>query len=299
MTKNAQELTAAATMISTLSYTDFLLIGGLTVLAYYIFRARRTSQASSSAQVVNLKTLKVLPSVTDENGPNKESPQEKSLLEKMKSTGKTLVIFFGSQTGTAEEFARRLAKNARLYGIKAIVVDPEEVDTSELTSLVEIPNCVAVFVIATYGEGDPTDNAQQFVDYLRQDDVDLGGIKYAVFGLGNKTYEHYNEVGKFMDKRLEEINASRLMPLGLGDDDGNIEEDFVTWMDKFWPAICEYQGVSNMEQDISMRQYQLQTHDNLPPEKVFKGDITRLNSYIKQRPPFDAKKSIFGAHNRQ
>jgi NADPH-ferrihemoprotein reductase len=47
----------------------------------------------------------------------------------MKASGKNIVIFFGSQTGTAEEFARRLAKNARLYGLKALVVDPEEIDT--------------------------------------------------------------------------------------------------------------------------------------------------------------------------
>lgn len=46
----------------------------------------------------------------------------------MKSSGKSIVIFFGSQTGTAEEFARRLAKNSRLYGLKALVVDPEEID---------------------------------------------------------------------------------------------------------------------------------------------------------------------------
>jgi NADPH-ferrihemoprotein reductase len=53
---------------------------------------------------------------------------EKSLIEKMKSSGKNIVVFFGSQTGTAEEFAQRLSKNARLYGLKVLVVDPEETD---------------------------------------------------------------------------------------------------------------------------------------------------------------------------
>ncbi len=41
-----------------------------------------------------------------------------------------------------------------------------------------------------------------------------------VFGLGNKTYEHYNAVGKNVDKRLAELGGVRVCELGLGDDDG-------------------------------------------------------------------------------
>lgn len=41
-----------------------------------------------------------------------------------------------------------------------------------------------------------------------------------VFALGNKTYEHYNAMGKYVDKRLEELGAKRIFDLGLGDDDG-------------------------------------------------------------------------------
>ena len=41
-----------------------------------------------------------------------------------------------------------------------------------------------------------------------------------VFGLGNKTYEHYNAMGRFVDKRLEELGATRVFELGEGDDDG-------------------------------------------------------------------------------
>jgi len=40
-----------------------------------------------------------------------------------------------------------------------------------------------------------------------------------VFGLGNKTYENYNSMGKFVDKKLEVLGAERVFELGLGDDD--------------------------------------------------------------------------------
>ena len=46
----------------------------------------------------------------------------------MTSSGKNIVAFFGSQTGTAEEYAQRLSKNSRLYGLKTLVTDPEETD---------------------------------------------------------------------------------------------------------------------------------------------------------------------------
>ena len=40
--------------------------------------------------------------------------------------GKKVVVFYGSQTGTAEEFANRLAKDARRHGMPALAFDPEE-----------------------------------------------------------------------------------------------------------------------------------------------------------------------------
>ena len=36
------------------------------------------------------------------------------------------MVFYGSQTGTAEEFAGRLSKDAARYGMKGMASDPEE-----------------------------------------------------------------------------------------------------------------------------------------------------------------------------
>jgi len=47
-----------------------------------------------------------------------------------------------------------------------------------------------------------------------------------VFGLGNKTYEQYNETGKYVDKRLEELGATRIFELGLGDDDAKYTSSY-------------------------------------------------------------------------
>lgn len=52
---------------------------------------------------------------------------------------------------------------------------------AELARLSEIENSLAIFCMATYGEGDPTDNAQDFYDWLQEnDDEDLSGLNYTV-----------------------------------------------------------------------------------------------------------------------
>ena len=91
-----------------------------------------------------------------------------------------MIVFYGSQTGTAEEFASRLAKDAPRYQFKPMVADPEEFDMEDLANLNQIDNHLAVFVMATYGEGDPTDNALEFYEWLNNSANELHGLNYVV-----------------------------------------------------------------------------------------------------------------------
>lgn len=234
------------------------------------------------------------PTIRPVSAPGGGGVDSSSFVAKMKSSGRNVVVFYGSQTGTAEELAGRLAKDATRYGMKGIALDPEECDMDELSSLKDIEPHLAIFCLATYGEGDPTDNAQEMFEFLGRGDADLAGIHYAVFGLGNKTYEHYNEMGIFADKKLEELGANRVAELGLGDDDGNLEEDFMLWRESFWPSVCEKFGIESVGEDISTRQYRLTLHseesEDMPdPDRIFAGEMGRLRSFANQRPPFDQK----------
>lgn len=105
---------------------------------------------------------------------------DNSFIKKLKSSGRSLVVFYGSQTGTAEEFAGRLAKEGMRYKLKGMVADPEECDMEELLNLKDIPNSLAVFCLATYGEGDPTDNCMEFYEWIKNGDADLTGLNFAV-----------------------------------------------------------------------------------------------------------------------
>ncbi|XP_065137871.1 P450 (cytochrome) oxidoreductase b isoform X1 [Paramisgurnus dabryanus] len=258
-------------LFSNLDIFLFTLIAGL-LIYWFIFRKK-------PEPIPEFKKLETTSSTT----------RDTSFIEKMKKTGKNIVVFYGSQTGTGEEFANRLAKDAHRYGMKGMSADPEEYEMAELSRLNEIENSLAIFCMATYGEGDPTDNAQDFYDWLQEGDVDLSGVKYTVFALGNKTYEHYNAMGKYVDKRLAELGAQRIFDLGMGDDDANLEEDFVSWREQFWPAVCEHFGVEATGEESSIRQYELKVHTDLNMNKIYSGELGRLKSFENQKPPFDAK----------
>lgn len=264
----------ASEVSSMVSLFDIFIISSLLGLAAYFLFWRKEEEK------ITIKRLDVS---------HIAKPTDSSLIGKMKTSGKNVVVFYGSQTGTAEEFACRLSKDCQRYGLKGIAMDPEECNMEDLANFSEIENSLAIFCMATYGEGDPTDNAQEFYNILQTGEIDLTGLTYAVFGLGNKTYEHYQSMGIYVDKRLEELGGTRIFDLGMGDDDANIEEDFLTWREKFWPTVCEHFNIQVVGDDISIRQYTLTLHDNLSPDQYFKGEMSRLGSYKIQKTPYDAK----------
>jgi NADPH-ferrihemoprotein reductase len=103
-----------------------------------------------------------------------------------------------------------------------------------MESIMSLENCLLGFFMATYGEGEPTDNAADFYSWIMDgagigedegDEIESAvgekslSLPYFVFGLGNSTYAHFNAIGKRLDKRLTKLGGSRLAELGLGDDD--------------------------------------------------------------------------------
>jgi len=262
-----------------------LLVSFLGVVIYWFVNKQMNSSAST-VQKIDLTAS----AHTGALGTN--THESVGFLANMQKTGKTVAIFYGSQTGTGEEFAQRLAKDAQKYKIKCGVYDPEEYEMDELIELKEeIPNSVVIFVVATYGEGDPTDNALPLFEWLKEEQG-LEGLNFAVFALGNKTYEYYQGFGRYVDSRLEELGGVRLCERGEGDDDANIEDDFMQWREKFWDSMCSFYGVQVNKQSLSedyVRDYELKVLTDVTEEKVFTGEFTKPGAYKNPFPPYDNK----------
>jgi NADPH-ferrihemoprotein reductase len=182
----------------------------------------------------------------------------RNIVEKLDETGKNCVIFYGSQTGTAEDYASRLAKEgSQRFGLKTMVADLEEYDFDLLDTFPE--DKVAFFVLATYGEGEPTDNAVEFYQFVTgespeftggasDEDKPLASLKYVAFGLGNNTYEHYNSMVRHVDAALTKLGAKRVGDAGEGDDGaGTMEEDFLAWKEGMWTALTAELGLEERE----------------------------------------------------
>ncbi|KAK4251552.1 hypothetical protein C7999DRAFT_27968 [Corynascus novoguineensis] len=179
----------------------------------------------------------------------------RNIIEKMDESGKNCIIFYGSQTGTAEDYASRLAKEGKSrFGLETMVADLEDYDYDNLDA---IPNDkVVMFVLATYGEGEPTDNAVDFYEFITgesptfslDNDPPLGNLNYVAFGLGNNTYEHYNSMVRNVNKALQNLGAHRIGEAGEGDDGaGTMEEDFLAWKEPMWKALAEKMGLEERE----------------------------------------------------
>jgi NADPH-ferrihemoprotein reductase len=180
----------------------------------------------------------------------------RNIIEKMDESGKNCVIFYGSQTGTAEDYASRLAKEGHArFGLNTMIADLEDYEYENLDTFPE--DKVVFFVLATYGEGEPTDNAVEFWEFINadppsfseaSDEKPLGNLKYVAFGLGNNTYEHYNSMVRNLDKILTKLGAQRIGTAGEGDDGaGTMEEDFLAWKEPMWAALAEKMGLEERE----------------------------------------------------
>uniref|UniRef100_A0A665U0U4 S-adenosyl-L-methionine-dependent tRNA 4-demethylwyosine synthase TYW1 n=1 Tax=Echeneis naucrates TaxID=173247 RepID=A0A665U0U4_ECHNA len=156
-------------------------------------------------------------------------------------------IFYGSQTGTAKGFAKELSEEVTNLGIPSEVIDMKDYDPDDQLPDECTSKSVCVFLVATYTDGQPTENAEWFYRWLEEASTDfrygktyLKGLRYAVFGLGNSVYVgHYNTVCKNVDKWLWMLSGMRVMTRGEGDcnvvksHNGSIQADFQAWKVKF------------------------------------------------------------------
>jgi NADPH-ferrihemoprotein reductase len=163
-------------------------------------------------------------------------------------------------------------------------------------------DCVAIFVMSVYGEGEPTDNARPFMDFIVDPAVhfSLGGhslekLNYVIFGLGNSTYTHYNRVSRTLDARLQELGATRVGERGEGDDNGSIEEDYLAWQEGMWTALATRLDLKEGG-STEVHDFEVQEQRDIREQDVYQGELS-AQALLSQTADAGGSTDSFGAQN--
>ncbi len=140
-----------------------------------------------------------------------------------------LLVLYGSNSGSSEAFARRIASDGEAQGY--------QVSIAPLNDYVnKLPTTGAVSIVAASYNGQPADNAQAFCQWLANVEPDsLKGVRYSVFGCGNRDWQStYQAVPSQIDQQLQAAGAERLLERGAADARSDFFGDFERWYAPFW-----------------------------------------------------------------
>jgi cytochrome P450 / NADPH-cytochrome P450 reductase len=150
-----------------------------------------------------------------------------------------LLVLYGSNLGTAEEVARRLAETGEASGFATTVAPLDDY-------IDRLPREGALLIATASYNGTPPDNAVRFCDWLRGGLAAgaLGGVRYAVFGCGNRDWAStFQAIPRLIDAKLQEFGARRLWARGEGDARDDFDGQFQAWQDPLWSAVAQELGI--------------------------------------------------------
>ncbi|KAI0989457.1 hypothetical protein GJ496_004565 [Pomphorhynchus laevis] len=158
-------------------------------------------------------------------------------------------IYFASQTGTSSRLA---AKLKQLIEYQCDTIKYKIIDLSSVQSVSNLCNGVSIFIVSTYGIGQPPDSARHFFNSLSVSTTAAlnSNVQYAIFGVGDSQYRCYNASSKYLSKHFARISQwSEMVPLTLGDSSHSIVSDFYNWTAILWPAIRRNTHIESLSLD--------------------------------------------------
>ncbi|KAK6196081.1 hypothetical protein SNE40_001376 [Patella caerulea] len=149
------------------------------------------------------------------------------------------LVLYGSQTGTAQDVAERVNREAKRRHFSSKVMALDSFPVGDL-----LKEQMVVFVCATTGQGDPPDNMKLFWRFILRKNLpenSLSHLSYGVLGLGDSSYQKFNVISKKIYKRLLQLGGQPLVPIGLADDQHELGADVVIdpWLKVLWDRILQ------------------------------------------------------------
>ncbi len=158
--------------------------------------------------------------------------------------GTPLWVLYGSNSGSSENFARRIATDSETQGYTCRVSPLDEATGN-------LPKEGGVIIVASSYNGAPADNGKKFMAWLEGLDLDsepLASVQFAVFGCGNRDWAStYQAIPKRIDVLMSRAGARRLLPRGEADAKADFFGDFENWYTPFWNSVGKEFGLTSIE----------------------------------------------------
>jgi cytochrome P450 / NADPH-cytochrome P450 reductase len=152
-----------------------------------------------------------------------------------------LLVLYGSNLGTAEELATRVADLAEVNGFATRLAPLDDFAG-------KLPEQGGVLIFCASYNGAAPDNATQFVKWLGEDlpkDA-FANVRYAVFGCGNSDWAAtYQSIPRLIDEQLAARGARGVYARGEGDARGDLDGEFESWFAKLAPLATREFGVDS------------------------------------------------------
>ncbi|MCG9710183.1 assimilatory sulfite reductase (NADPH) flavoprotein subunit [Pseudoalteromonas sp. Isolate3] len=183
-----------------------------------------------------------------------------------------LTILYGSQTGNAKGVATKLKEQAESRGLTVKLVNMADYKPTALKKEKFI-----TVVVSTYGEGEPPEDAESLHEFLTTKKAPkLDGVKVAVIGLGDSSYEFFCQTAKDFEERFNKLGAETIFQ--RADLDVDYDDEAAKWIDGALDAF---------EPDLKAQQ----TSDGQVVAMPFGAAAPAASQYTKQN-PFAAELSV-------
>ena len=143
----------------------------------------------------------------------------------------TITLISASQTGNARRLAEQLRDDLLAAKLNVNLVNAGDYKFKQIAQ-----ERLLIVVASTQGEGEPAEEAVALHKFLFSKKAPkLPETAFAVFGLGDTSYEHFCQAGKDFDSKLAELGAQRL--LDRVDADVEYQESAQQWRQQIVAAL--------------------------------------------------------------
>ena len=118
------------------------------------------------------------------------------------------LVAYASQSGTALQLAKQSAAQLRFAGLNVALTELDQLTDRRLLQYQK-----ALFVVSTYGEGEPPDNAIRFYQQAQRWQHSLKQLEFAVLALGDRSYQQFCAFGHWLHNWLQQHSAAAILPL--------------------------------------------------------------------------------------